>query len=79
MSEHRLGDILDDHCSRCHLVTNHSIVALAGDEIVRVRCRTCDFEHKYRHGRGGRKKPSKKAELFDQILAKIAPGDADAG
>ena len=71
MSEYRLGDIIDDHCSKCSLLTNHAIVSLVNSEIARVRCRTCHHEHKYRQGKGGTKKTSKKADLFDQVLAKI--------
>ena len=72
MPEYRLGDILDDRCSRCGDLTNHSIVALADGEPALVRCRTCSYEHKYRKGKGGAKKPaSRKADLFDQVLAKI--------
>lgn len=71
----RLGDLVDDHCSRCHLVTNHSIVAIVNGEPAMVRCRTCSFEHKFRKGKsGGKKKVSKKAELFDEILSKITGG-----
>ena len=68
----RLGDVVDDHCSRCHMVTNHSVVAIVGNEPAVVRCRTCYYEHKFRKGKGGaKKKSSKKAELFDQVLSKI--------
>jgi hypothetical protein len=70
--ELRLGDVVDDHCSRCHMVTNHSIVAIVSNEPAVVRCRTCSNEHKFRKGKSGaKKKASKKAELFDQVLSKI--------
>ena len=72
MAEIRLGDIVDDHCSKCRLLTNHSVVSVVNGEIAQVRCRTCYNEHKFRHGKGGaKKKSSKKADLFDQVLAKI--------
>ncbi|MBI1356430.1 MAG: hypothetical protein GC160_18975 [Acidobacteria bacterium] len=72
MSEYRLGDIIDDYCTKCRLLTNHAIAALVNEEPAMVRCRTCYFEHKYRHGKGGAvKKKSKKQELFDQVLAKM--------
>lgn len=77
MAEIRLGDIIDDHCSKCRLLTNHSVVSIVDDEIARVSCRTCYDEHKYRHGKSGsKKKPSsRKADLFDQVLAKIQQDD----
>ena len=46
----RLGDIIDDHCSRCHMIMDHSVVAIVGEEVKRVRCRTCNNEHDYKHG-----------------------------
>jgi hypothetical protein len=67
----RLGDTIEDHCSRCTRVTDHSIVALMNEEIIKVRCRTCNHEHKYRHGKGGRKKELDKKSAFDQVLAGI--------
>jgi len=76
MAEYRLGDIVDDYCSKCRLLTNHQIAALVEEEPAVVRCRTCYFEHKYRRGKGGaKKKKSKKQELFDQVLAKIDAPD----
>jgi hypothetical protein len=68
----RLGDILDDHCTRCHLLTNHSVVALVGDTVKKVRCRTCNYEHDYRHGQGGQKK--KKVSAYEQVLASVLAG-----
>ena len=78
MSDHRLGDIIDDHCSRCHMLTNHSVVAIVGEEVKKVRCRTCNHEHDYRHGKGGKKKTAK-LSAYEQVLASILggkPGEA---
>lgn len=79
MTEIRIGDIVDDHCSKCRLLTNHSVVALVNRNPAKVRCRTCDYEHKYRHGKGGAKKKiaGNKTDLFDEILGKITGGGLD--
>jgi hypothetical protein len=37
-------------------------------EVRKVRCQTCNSEHNYRHGKGGKKKESVKS-LFDQVAA----------
>lgn len=66
----RLGDDIDDYCSRCKLSTTHSAVSLLGDEVKKVRCRTCNYEHNYRKNRGGRQ-PMTKKEAFDKVLASI--------
>ncbi|HWZ43546.1 MAG TPA: hypothetical protein VNW97_08705 [Candidatus Saccharimonadales bacterium] len=66
----RLGDYIDDHCSRCKRSTDHAIVAMAGEEVVQTRCRTCNSDHKYRHNKGRSKEMTAK-EAFDQVLASV--------
>ncbi len=53
MEQHhaRLGDVLDDYCTRERRVTNHAVVAIVGDEIKLTRCTTCDTEHPYKSAR----------------------------
>ena len=63
----RLGDYIDDYCTRCKRGTDHAVVSMSGDEVQRVRCRTCDFEHKYR-GNKSRKKEMTPQEAFDKVL-----------
>lgn len=74
--EVRLGDLVDDYCSRCRMLTDHAVVAIVNNEPAMVRCRTCYYEHKYRKGKSGGKKKaaSKKAQLFDEVLSKITGG-----
>jgi hypothetical protein len=69
----RLGDYIDDHCSRCKRTTDHSIVAMAGDEVLKTRCRTCDSEHKYRHNKSRSKEMTAK-EAFDTLLSSVTGG-----
>jgi hypothetical protein len=66
----RLGDDIDDHCSRCKRSTDHSIVAMAGDEVLKTRCRTCGGEHKYRQNKSRTKELTAK-EAFDKVLASV--------
>jgi hypothetical protein len=66
----RLGDDIDDHCSRCKRTTDHSIVAMAGDEVLKTRCRTCGGEHKYRQNKSRSKEMTAK-EAFDKVLASV--------
>jgi hypothetical protein len=66
----RLGDTIDDHCSRCKRTTDHAIVAIAGDEVVKVLCRTCNSEHKYRHNKTGKKEMTTE-EAFQKVLANV--------
>ena len=73
MEVHRLGDIVDDHCTRCARLTDHSVVAMVQEEVKKVRCRTCNYEHNFRHGKGGQKKKPK-LSAYEQVLASITAG-----
>jgi len=41
------GDILDANCTRCRVLTNHTIVAMVQGRVARVKCNTCGSEHNY--------------------------------
>lgn len=74
MTPLRLGDDVDDYCIKCKRLTNHSIIALMGDEPAKVRCRTCYNEGPYRKGEAPpSKKDLKKAALFNAVLSGV-PG-----
>jgi hypothetical protein len=49
---------------------DHDIVAMIGDEVKKVRCRTCNSEHNYRKNHSGRKEMTA-AEAFDRVLASV--------
>jgi Zn ribbon nucleic-acid-binding protein len=42
------GDYIDARCSRCKAITNHTIIAMVEDKVVRVQCNTCGGMHNYR-------------------------------
>jgi hypothetical protein len=42
---------------------------MMGAEVLKVRCRTCNHEHKYRGNKG--KKEMSKQEAFDKVLASV--------
>lgn len=66
----RLGDDIDDYCSRCKRSMDHSVVTVTGEKAQKVRCRTCNYEHTYRHNKGGKKEMTKQ-EAFDRVLASV--------
>jgi hypothetical protein len=47
----RLGDILDDYCTRERRITNHVVVAMIEDQVKQTRCTTCDAEHEYKQAK----------------------------
>jgi hypothetical protein len=74
MANVRLGDDIDDYCVKCKRIMNHSVVSLMNDEPAKVRCRTCHSDHDYRHEQPPPPKTdARKAALFDEVLAKVAP------
>jgi len=64
----RLGDDIDDYCSRCRGISTHAISAVLDGKVHRVLCRTCLSEHKYRHGKGGRSKEAERKKLIAEVL-----------
>ena len=48
MANHRVGGEVDAPCTRCKLDLAHTILAMVGQRIVRVRCNTCQTDHAYR-------------------------------
>lgn len=73
MSEHRLGDVIDDYCIKCKRLTNHQIVSVVDAEPAKVRCRTCYNDHDYRREVvPPTKKELKKMQEAEEALAKAA-------
>ena len=70
----RLGDSLDDFCSRCHGIKTHVIVSLAEVHPHRVRCQDCHSEHDFRHGKGGRPKKNEAKSLVRKLLDDMQTG-----
>ena len=44
---------------------------MAREEVEKTRCRTCNYEHKYRKNKGGRKEMSAQ-EAFQKVLASVS-------
>jgi hypothetical protein len=72
----RLGDDVDDYCSRCKRTTDHSVLALVGEDVKKVRCRTCNNEHNFRHNKSGKKELTAK-EAFNKVMESVS-GDTTA-
>jgi len=78
MWEQRLGDEIDDYCVKCRRITNHSIVSMVEAKAAKVRCRTCYSDHDFRNEQAppSKKELAKQKELFNAVLAGMAPGEA---
>ena len=58
MATHKVGGEVDAVCTRCKLTLAHTILAMVGTKIARVRCNTCMGEHAYRSAPGLTDRPS---------------------
>ncbi|WP_426752152.1 hypothetical protein [Myxococcus sp. Y35] len=58
MATHKVGGEVDALCTRCKLTLAHTILAMVGTKIVRVRCNTCGGDHAYRGAPGVTDRPS---------------------
>ena len=64
----RLGDDIEDYCTRCKGISTHAVAGLIDGEVVKVLCRACLSEHKFRHGKGGKSKEKERQKLIDEVL-----------
>jgi hypothetical protein len=76
----KLGDILDDYCTRERRLTNHAIVAMVEDEVKLTRCTTCDTEHEFKHGKMPtlRRKKDAVSTAYKEVLAAVTGETATA-
>ncbi|MGV3619688.1 MAG: hypothetical protein ACO1OB_02665 [Archangium sp.] len=44
----RVGGEIDAFCGKCELNLAHTIIAMVGQKVIKVKCNTCDNEHQYR-------------------------------
>lgn len=69
----RVGEVIDDYCTRCKAVMNHSVISVVDGEPARTQCRSCYSTHKYRKAKGARRRPDSKRDLFDEVLQRMGP------
>ena len=85
------GEYIASRCSKCKDVTNHTIVAMVGEKVVKVECNTCGSVHNHRGekpqksaagrapkaGSGGtRSSTSKTQREWDALLEEADPAEA---
>ena len=78
---YRAGDEVDSKCTKCKMVLAHTIVAMVGDQIARVKCNTCGGEHAYRppptasEATAKRRRAERKAASADKLGAVLTADD----
>ncbi len=64
------GDYIDARCTKCRVISNHTIIAMVEDKVVRVQCNTCGGAHNYRAPKA--EKPEKVVKPRATAAAKTA-------
>ena len=73
MATHKVGGEVDSLCTRCKLTLAHTILAMVGPKIVRVRCNTCNGDHAYRGAPGTTDRPTAAARASAAGGTRAAP------
>lgn len=72
-TQHKVGGEVDALCTRCRLTLAHTILAMVGTKIARVRCNTCNGDHAYRAAPGTTDKPSASSRSASSSSSPRAP------
>lgn len=65
------------YCTSCKMDLNHVIVAMQGDRIAKVQCKTCKKEHSYKPPKGVTEPPSKDSPVEKVKTARKAAKKAE--
>ncbi len=74
------GENIGSYCTKCRLVIDHVIIAMEGEVIAKVKCKTCGSAHKYRSAadvkpaRTKKKESAKTAEMLWETCLTEAKG-----
>ncbi|WP_082342926.1 DUF3553 domain-containing protein [Vulgatibacter incomptus] len=73
MDVQKVGGEVDGYCTRCRMVLGHTILAMVGTKIARVRCNTCMGDHVFRPQPPGTKVEKARGEGVVRPKARAAP------
>ena len=75
----KTGGEIDAFCTKCKLDLTHRIIAMVGDAVKRVECKTCGSHHNYRRPKSERDARMAKLEKRDEERrASVATGGTKA-
>jgi hypothetical protein len=49
LEKYLAGDNIASWCTKCKLALDHTIIAMDGEQVLKVKCRTCGSAHKFRN------------------------------
>ncbi len=68
MATHKVGGEVDAFCTRCKLNLAHTILAMVGAKIVRVRCNTCGGDHAFRSTPARTRAPAQSRGSHERVV-----------
>jgi hypothetical protein len=82
LDKNAAGKNIESYCGKCKLNLDHTIMAMEGEAIAKVRCKTCGASHKFRDPLAAQKirKPRAKKGAGETATAELvwAAGLAEA-
>jgi len=61
LEKNAAGKVIESHCNKCKRNLDHTIMAMDGETIARVRCQTCGSAHKFKSPADAAKVPRRRA------------------
>lgn len=77
MATYKVGGEVDAFCTRCKLTLAHTILAMVGTKIARVRCNTCGGDHVYRSAPGATDRPAASSSSHGTSSSRASAPRAD--
>jgi hypothetical protein len=68
MATHKVGGEVDSFCTKCKLHLAHTVLAMVGIKIVRVRCNTCGGDHAFRSTPSRTRAPSQTRGSHERVV-----------
>lgn len=66
------GKEILSYCTKCKIDLAHTIVAMSGDRVVKVECKTCNGTHQYRAPKGVTERAPKKARISKEAALSVS-------
>ena len=68
MGAYKVGGEVDAFCTACKMLLAHTVLAMVGTKIARVRCNTCGGDHTFRSTPGRTRAPSAPRAAHERVV-----------
>lgn len=67
IEKYTAGENIASYCTKCKIGLDHTIVAMAGETIAKVKCKTCGSVHKFRNPTDAPKARTTRSKAADPL------------